>query len=371
MTNGEWLAMQEPKKAAEILLDLNDEILKTRRPKKPNADEYAEILGSWFKAEHEPVEEKPKKRERYTEINTEDNKYKYALDSSEKPFWDYVDKDGEKLIASLTRGAVDKLGALEDIEAELGIDLLTLFKALKNGAWFNIGYFKGIDKKDRFMHIKEVCFGGDGLIWGNYLYKGIRRQATCLTRQCGRTWALTKEELETHESLAYCDKCDKDAEFTTKEIQRLDRKRGITYAETLCRCAECGNYVEYPAITEKNLKNYYEALRAIGQTPEPNAENAGRRLPKHGGGPMMGESEIKVLVEMTDAEYQEWRARRGSGDPAMTRGEWIAGTSIIDFLSAKMGAPAIREPGLIKWRRRGAEIIAREIRLGDPADPLG
>lgn len=61
--------------------------------------------------------------------------------------------------------------------------------------------------------------------------------------------------------LAYCDKCNKDVEFTTHEVKRADKKRGITYTETLCQCAECGNYVEYPAITEKNLKNYYEALK--------------------------------------------------------------------------------------------------------------
>ena len=33
----------------------------------------------------------------------------------------------------LMAGYVDKLGQLEDIEEELGIDLITLFKALKNG----------------------------------------------------------------------------------------------------------------------------------------------------------------------------------------------------------------------------------------------
>ena len=33
---------------------------------------------------------------------------------------------------------IDKLGQLEDIEKELGIDLITLFKALKNGIYCKI-----------------------------------------------------------------------------------------------------------------------------------------------------------------------------------------------------------------------------------------
>ena len=70
-----------------------------------------------------------------------------------------------------------------------------------------------------------------------------------------------KEELGTHKKLAYCDNCNKDVEFITKKIQRVDKKRGITYIESLCQCTECGNYVEYPAITEENLKKYYEALK--------------------------------------------------------------------------------------------------------------
>ncbi|MCR4661674.1 MAG: hypothetical protein K5765_06740 [Clostridia bacterium] len=80
------------------------------------------------------------------------------------------------------RKACQKLGQLEDIEDELGIDLITLFKALKNGIWIrtddrivfhkapyktlaeNIGYFRRLFEKE-YTH--------------NY----------------GKTWALTEEEI--------------------------------------------------------------------------------------------------------------------------------------------------------------------------------
>lgn len=65
----------------------------------------------------------------------------------------------------------DKLGQLEDIEEELGIDLITLFKALKDGYWY---------KEDNEIIFEEP--NGEGL-----------REMLC---GYGKTWALTKEELE-------------------------------------------------------------------------------------------------------------------------------------------------------------------------------
>ena len=80
-----------------------------------------------------------------------------------------------------------KLGQLEDIEDELGIDLITLFEALKNGIWLK-------DKKDQF--IPYHCLLRDDFIL--VLYEDIYKKEYLL-KDYGKTWALTKEEL-----------CDKD-----------------------------------------------------------------------------------------------------------------------------------------------------------------
>lgn len=98
-----------------------------------------------------------------------------------------------------TGQAIIKLGQLEDIEEELGIDLITLFKALKNGIY---GTKYGRDKKmldgnvfiepRRFKlctHIEEPCFYYE---WG---WPGPDANLYEL-RDYGKTWALTKEELE-------------------------------------------------------------------------------------------------------------------------------------------------------------------------------
>lgn len=75
----------------------------------------------------------------------------------------------------------EKLKQLENIEEELGIDLITLFKALKNGIIMDdVEYYT-------FLTYDEVtnsyCFKCGG--WGKYFLKDY-----------GKTWALSKEELE-------------------------------------------------------------------------------------------------------------------------------------------------------------------------------
>ena len=84
---------------------------------------------------------------------------------------------------------VRKLGILEDIEEELGIDLVTLFKALIDGVF---------------------VVGDDGLIYTDYI-KRIDHWQGCWTfisneedievclEDYGVTWALTSEELELKE----------------------------------------------------------------------------------------------------------------------------------------------------------------------------
>ena len=99
---------------------------------------------------------------------------------------------------------VDKLGTLEDIEEELGIDLITLFKALKDG--FYIKY------NGEIVHIFP-----DKHITINFWYKTInvfippkffidcKKGADYLSETIdeeywfndyGKTWALTRKALE-------------------------------------------------------------------------------------------------------------------------------------------------------------------------------
>ena len=90
---------------------------------------------------------------------------------------------------------VDKLGKLEDIEEELGIDLISLFNIerqlnTKTEIWFKIedeidtsyrydGDYYIIDLKHKAF-VKMVCEPIDYFYFKDY----------------GKTWALTKEELE-------------------------------------------------------------------------------------------------------------------------------------------------------------------------------
>lgn len=86
-----------------------------------------------------------------------------------------------------------ELKKYEDIEEELGIDLVTLFKAIENGIWFKKGKKRIVkDKPDGltkcalengFQYIKR-----DG--WRLDCVNGLIE-----TKDYGKTWALTKEEL--------------------------------------------------------------------------------------------------------------------------------------------------------------------------------
>lgn len=95
----------------------------------------------------------------------------------------------------------NKLADLEDIEDELRIDLITLFKAINEGAYFK-RFVKGkviaiehhyiwfdllrqIRYKDKDEG--EVYISLNGAYCNDYEYK---------LKDYGKTWALTKEELE-------------------------------------------------------------------------------------------------------------------------------------------------------------------------------
>lgn len=93
----------------------------------------------------------------------------------------------------------DKLGQLEDIEDELGIDLITLFKAVKNGIWikFNMqsrtyNWKTGEDKEtgDQINFVKAPFKTlAENIAYFRRLFEKEYAQ------NYGKTWALTREEL--------------------------------------------------------------------------------------------------------------------------------------------------------------------------------
>lgn len=90
-----------------------------------------------------------------------------------------------------SNACVDKLGKLEDIEEEIGIDLITLFKALKKGVYVKFdSYFGNIGELD----IKIVKDNATGICYRNK--KWYIQEEDTLIKDYGKTWALTKEELE-------------------------------------------------------------------------------------------------------------------------------------------------------------------------------
>lgn len=87
---------------------------------------------------------------------------------------------------ALLSDCVQKLGQLEDIEDELGIDLITLFKANLKGV-----YLKDLDVKFPVMlrmgEFNHAISLHTSTHLGNVMLK---------VEDYGKTWALTKEELE-------------------------------------------------------------------------------------------------------------------------------------------------------------------------------
>lgn len=85
--------------------------------------------------------------------------------------------------------AIDKLGQLEDIEEDLGVDLITLFKAYTDGF-----YVKGEEEKqyiDFENSLNAIAFKNKEMFYGHkWSYQYVKLYDYC------KTWALTKEELE-------------------------------------------------------------------------------------------------------------------------------------------------------------------------------
>lgn len=89
--------------------------------------------------------------------------------------------------------AEEKLCQLEDIEDELGIDLVTLFKALKNGCYAKETFdYMGKEQTQIIFTEFTYFYYADDI--GAYFIH-IRTKNHYL-KDYGKTWALTKEELE-------------------------------------------------------------------------------------------------------------------------------------------------------------------------------
>lgn len=85
----------------------------------------------------------------------------------------------------------NKLGQLEDIEEELEIDLIVLFEALKNGVYYYSN--QQLAKDHVFLISKYLTIYNDKLA---YDFMTTFEKKLLLFKDYGKTWALTKEELE-------------------------------------------------------------------------------------------------------------------------------------------------------------------------------
>ena len=89
-----------------------------------------------------------------------------------------------------------KLEQLEDIEEKLGIDLLTLFKALKNGIYLKFGSEKNTGVYYEHRAILPRHFDKDYKGYFIDLQLELSINFNFYFKDYGKTWALTKEELE-------------------------------------------------------------------------------------------------------------------------------------------------------------------------------
>ena len=90
-----------------------------------------------------------------------------------------------------SNACVDKLGKLEDIEEELGIDLITLFKALKDGFYFKYKD-KILSSNDYFLQITVDLRDN----WTFDIISGHLSLLSIKFKDYNKTWALDKQTLE-------------------------------------------------------------------------------------------------------------------------------------------------------------------------------
>ena len=92
---------------------------------------------------------------------------------------------------------IEKLGKLEDIEEELGIDLVTLFKAVSYSNGSIYVRYKGSITEVYISFTDINAYSGKGLLGnGKPMYFFDLEEGEYFFEDYGRTWALTREELE-------------------------------------------------------------------------------------------------------------------------------------------------------------------------------
>ena len=97
---------------------------------------------------------------------------------------------------NFTNACIAKLGHLEDIEEELGIDLITLFKALKDGIWI-----KKTSSFDEVFYYKEKVSSFSFYFKEIYVEHECEYQYPYALKDYGKTWALDKKDLTKEELL--------------------------------------------------------------------------------------------------------------------------------------------------------------------------
>ena len=113
-------------------------------------------------------------------------KSKEVIENLKEDFYQrFPDDWGQELWVKIEKD-LEVLEQYKKIENELGIDLITLFKALKNGVYYKYKSY-GYDYKISKCR-KCVLTGNRTLVVDRHTYKYL-----C---DYGKTWALTKEELE-------------------------------------------------------------------------------------------------------------------------------------------------------------------------------
>lgn len=106
----------------------------------------------------------------------------------------------------ITKERLDKLTELENIEQELGIDLITLCKALKDGFYSVRKFgknksitFNNAKRSDDLVYIMVVDYEMKEIRWSHNYSSDCHnplRYHSYKFKDYGKTWALTEEELE-------------------------------------------------------------------------------------------------------------------------------------------------------------------------------
>lgn len=99
------------------------------------------------------------------------------------------DKYALVVVDEIKKG-LDELNQLKTIEEELGVDLITLFKASKQGI-----FIKKQNTNEKEIDFEEITLDLDNKL---LLFRHPRKEIGKgrVLSQYGRTWSLTREELE-------------------------------------------------------------------------------------------------------------------------------------------------------------------------------